>query len=151
MEWFLIALITKAESHSSQRLFQWYCLASSMALIAPSNSAWKALHSPVFSAKHKSKSASWFQKMPLQAEEWLVEEPSVLHFNQWGIRDLQITSMILGALGGWIVSLNFTRQGSVWYNCGQRTLPVNFLVGEPQLISSKPNWINDVNHGSSNH
>lgn len=42
-ELFLMALITKEESHSNHKLFQPYCLANSIALKAPSSSALKAL------------------------------------------------------------------------------------------------------------
>lgn len=92
--------ITKEESHSSQRLFQWYCFANSMALIAPESSAWNAFPTPLFSAKQRRMLEMLSLKTPPQEASILVDEPSVLHFTQLGGGGLQRTSMILGALGG---------------------------------------------------
>lgn len=46
-------------------------------------------------------------KTPPQDETRLVEEPSVLHFTQVEGGGDQMTSIILGALGGCNVTLNF--------------------------------------------
>ena len=81
----LKALTTSEESNSNQRLDQLLVAAISMALIAPESSAWKALPVPVFSAKHKIKSAWGFLKMPPQAEILLHADPSVLHLIQKGM------------------------------------------------------------------
>ena len=57
MELDLKAFTTNEESNSSHRWVQFLEAAISMALIAPDNFAWNALPAPVFSAKHKTKSA----------------------------------------------------------------------------------------------
>lgn len=84
-----------------------YCLANFIALIVPDSSTCRALPTLVFSPKHKRKFESWFLKIHPQAEDWLVEDLSMLHLTHWGIGGLQMTSMILEALGGWRVTLSF--------------------------------------------
>jgi hypothetical protein len=106
-EWFLKAFTTRAESDSNQREVHWCCTAISIALIAPESSAWYALPIPVFSAKQSKNLASLSLNIPPQDEDVLVADPSVLHLIQRKIGGCQTTSIILGAFGGWIQTLNF--------------------------------------------
>jgi len=169
IEKFWIAWITKIESHSSHKFCQWNWLANSIALIAPMSSAWKALHLPTFSAKQSSRSASWLLKMPPQAEACAVEDPSVLHFIQWGGWGFQRTSIMFGAFGGWMETLKLlriTKLETLAEATALEILPVKavfdmiveselfqwfFFTRESHLISSVPNWANDVDHGCCNH
>ena len=75
--------------------------ASSIALIAPNNLACKAFPILVFSPNQMRSSELLCLKMPLQEDMMPEVEPSMLHFVQkGGGGGCQITSIILGALGG---------------------------------------------------
>lgn len=94
----LKAFTTKEESSSSQRCDQFLAAAISIALIAPDNLAWRAFPFPVFSAKHRRKSALEFLKVPPQAEVLIFAEPLVLHLIQRGRWGFQNTSFYWGSL-----------------------------------------------------
>jgi len=80
-----------------------------MALMAPKSSAKKAFSFPIFSEKQSMNWALLFLNIPPQADEEEVADPSVLHFTQLRMGGCQRTSMILGALGGRMLTINFFR------------------------------------------
>lgn len=61
----------------------------------------------MFSAKQRRNLESLFLKIPPQEEVVFVAAPSVLHLIQSKMGGCQRTSIIFGAFGGWIDTLNF--------------------------------------------
>lgn len=126
------------ESNSSQKLSQCFWCATSMDLIAPQSSALKALPGPRFSDTQRRQSATQFLKMIPQVEVMVEAEPSVFPFIQLIKGGLHKTSLISGAQGGWIETLNFFR---IWKSVIEEDevklvwLPVRATLEEIRLIA----------------